>query len=584
MEFGNLGWSNPLCAESSSGFGGVPRDAPKDDIWGHPKGDQGAPGLQPARQGRLPNPYEQQFGTNPYQQQFAKQEPDPFQQPAREHEGGCVAPQLVKEGAAPQKQELTTFQSQFGRQDAQPAQLPFAKQELTEFQAQFGKQDAPAVQQPHFTSFQAQFAKQDVQPTMQPQFAKPELTSFQSQFGRQEAQPPPLQFGKQPVPGFQPSSTRQATQPYPASFARPEEKLDSLSFQPGMRSTPEQTLPSQAPPVQPTAPGQVPLDFRNTFGQPSPAATRPEFAPPPSQGQGQFPPQTRPAHAAPDPFGMPAAQPFAQPGMAEPQFFQPGPGGPGGPPVQPQETRPCACGQLASLCTVRKEGPNTGRSFWKCSNCGSFEWADEPPRPPGAGPQQPSAPPMQDGPPCLCGQPSLGLTVRKDGPNQGRIFFKCANQQAPCGYFQWADEAPPPPGPPCLCGVASSGRKVAKEGQNKGRPFFVCGRRACDFFAWGDEEPGGKGSLPTPARAPPRGGGDLGGPSAGGDVCFNCNQPGHWASNCPNKAQGSAPKRGRGGGRGRGRGRGKKFLHAQESGEFEDFGGFPDQSARFAPF
>jgi len=65
-----------------------------------------------------------------------------------------------------------------------------------------------------------------------------------------------------------------------------------------------------------------------------------------------------------------------------------------------------------------------------------------------------------------------------------------------------------------------------KEGANKGRPYVSCASRKCNFFQWMDEASGeGVQFAPTPVRG--KGGGK-------GDVCFQCNQPGHWASNCPN--------------------------------------------------
>lgn len=249
------------------------------------------------------------------------------------------------------------------------------------------------------------------------------------------------------------------------------------------------------------------------------------------------------------------------------------------------DARNCTCGQPAVLLNVKKEGPNQGRGFFKCAKqhpdqpCSFFEWADEPPRgaqmAPGA-PPMPGMPQLPPGPLCPCGQPSLTLTVKKDGPNQGRNFYKCAQNQ--CGYFQWADQEPDPQGPPCGCGVPSVRRIVQKEGPNRGRPFMICVKRGCDFFQWADEEPKTGAPTPTPARA-----GTVS-RSREGDVCFHCNQPGHWAGSCPNKAAG-APK---GRGKGRGRGRGRKKATDNRSQWFQagygedDFGGFTDD--RFNPY
>lgn len=182
---------------------------------------------------------------------------------------------------------------------------------------------------------------------------------------------------------------------------------------------------------------------------------------------------------------------------------------------------PCACGIPSLQLTVRKEGPNTGRLFYKCgkpdaqARCNYFQWADEPIQPPGSGGGgggnngQPSV----AGPPCQCGQPSAQLTVRKEGPNTGRMFYGCAQPQR-CNYFQWADEPAPqgqgapqggnfsgPPaaaGPPCTCGLPSLQLTVRKEGPNKGRQFYKCGGpqggQNCDYFQWADEP------IATPAR------------------------------------------------------------------------------------
>lgn len=48
--------------------------------------------------------------------------------------------------------------------------------------------------------------------------------------------------------------------------------------------------------------------------------------------------------------------------------------------------------------------------------------------------------PMQPGAVnCNCGKPAKSLTVRKDGPNQGRPFYACETREKSCGFFQWGD-------------------------------------------------------------------------------------------------------------------------------------------------
>ncbi|KAM9748743.1 DNA topoisomerase 3-alpha [Dama dama] len=125
----------------------------------------------------------------------------------------------------------------------------------------------------------------------------------------------------------------------------------------------------------------------------------------------------------------------------------------------------CNCGQEALLLTVRKEGPNQGRQFYKCGGggCSFFLWADS--GHPGAGPpssaSRPPGGPLghppgsgtlpggsgrpgnggSGGASCLCGQPAVTRTVQKDGPNQGRQFHTCAQpREQQCGFFQWVDE------------------------------------------------------------------------------------------------------------------------------------------------
>lgn len=119
--------------------------------------------------------------------------------------------------------------------------------------------------------------------------------------------------------------------------------------------------------------------------------------------------------------------------------------------------------------TTRKPGENQNREFFACSrpnteSCGFFQWKDE------WNPQDASAsrrsstsrnnPPSSrtsfgtstnssssnnnnnalagPGTKCECGQPATLLTCRQ-GPNQGRTFYKCPKpQDQQCNFFAWA--------------------------------------------------------------------------------------------------------------------------------------------------
>lgn len=134
------------------------------------------------------------------------------------------------------------------------------------------------------------------------------------------------------------------------------------------------------------------------------------------------------------------------------------------PPAAPDDGNAvvCNCGSEALLLTVRKDGPNKGRQFYKCSSstCNFFLWADEQPqdggtvaprsstgfqRPGGAG-REPlgsssSSSEAGGGTTCRCEQPAVTRTVQKDGPNKGRQFHTCPKpREQQCGFFQWADE------------------------------------------------------------------------------------------------------------------------------------------------
>ncbi|NXV31469.1 TOP3A topoisomerase, partial [Rissa tridactyla] len=192
----------------------------------------------------------------------------------------------------------------------------------------------------------------------------------------------------------------------------------------------------------------------------------------------------------------------------------------------------CNCGNEALLLTVRKEGPNQGRQFYKCSasTCNFFLWADQQsedrsnvapqgsalPQPfAGRGPAGFQRPGGGRGPElfgsnssdagggtvCNCDQPAVTRTVQKDGPNKGRQFHSCSKpREQQCGFFQWADEnvAPGPSGDVSLNHFGSSGYSRGVGSKAK--------------------RPSGLSSEATAKK--PR-------------TCSICHQPGHTRKTCP---------------------------------------------------
>ncbi|KAM7428568.1 hypothetical protein ABFA07_020472 [Porites harrisoni] len=258
----------------------------------------------------------------------------------------------------------------------------------------------------------------------------------------------------------------------------------------------------------------------------------------------------------------------------------------------------CTCGQPAVKLTVRKDGPNKGRPFYKCSNrdggCDFFLWADDsgcsssfshaaPPVPSNSISRNNVGPRVNHflttvGPfggsdeencvVCTCGQPALKLTVKKDGPNKGREFFKCSNRDGGCDFFLWADDdsgssssfshaAPLTPSnninrnsagfysgqnstvdnsgasPCCHCGQPAVSRTVSKEGPNKGRPFYCCSKprgQGCDFFEWGDTT-GPSTANSYKYKGPSGAARNVGATKK--RKCGLCHQEGHTKRSCP---------------------------------------------------
>ena len=137
---------------------------------------------------------------------------------------------------------------------------------------------------------------------------------------------------------------------------------------------------------------------------------------------------------------------------------------------------------------------------------------------------------------CNCGSPCVVLTTRKEGPNQGRDFFKC--ESGGCSFFQWCDQPALPaaagsrggnsgwqtsqaagsPGSSgavfgnnatsinCKCALPAVRRTVNKEGSNKGREFDTCAKprgEQCGFFQWADEVPSTSAQVGLPIHLLP---------------------------------------------------------------------------------
>lgn len=233
------------------------------------------------------------------------------------------------------------------------------------------------------------------------------------------------------------------------------------------------------------------------------------------------------------------------------------------PPTTPQVTRPPAQRGSGFVPNGQSWGQNSG-------NSASFS---------GGHNQFPSAGSDNGGDEncvvCSCGQPAMMLTVKKDGPNKGRPFYKCSNRDNGCGFFLWADDdssgssstfgqtAPlrstsnfnrnsigfnsdrnwtlpgtsgssntQGSGPSCHCSEPAISRTVSKEGANKGRPFYCCAKprgQGCDFFEWGDTT----GSSAAISKFKPGRSASSNSGGARKRRCGLCQQEGHTKRTCP---------------------------------------------------
>lgn len=233
---------------------------------------------------------------------------------------------------------------------------------------------------------------------------------------------------------------------------------------------------------------------------------------------------------------------------------------PQGPPPPPR----CRCGLVAARRAVHKEGPNQGREFLCCplpsekNPCNLFEWVAPDTEALNGSPAVSAGnavtAPEATGVVCYCGQAAATMTVKKNGPNFGRSFLKCAKpQEQQCSFFTWTSD----PAPEAANAVATANKYAP--GTAIVAPCFKCGKgghwaRECpnvDGGKSGQVGGEGDGALPIPTDGHmtgrtteqkmewtpppperPQGSGRLTS-VFGGETCLKCFASGHWARDCP---------------------------------------------------
>jgi DNA topoisomerase-3 len=103
----------------------------------------------------------------------------------------------------------------------------------------------------------------------------------------------------------------------------------------------------------------------------------------------------------------------------------------------------CLCGKQAVQLTVKKDGPNMGRKFYSCADnktCDFFLWCDGENNINNNNNNYNNNNQIGESETkmCQCEIPALQLTVRKEGPNQNKKFYKCSQDK--CKFFEWAED------------------------------------------------------------------------------------------------------------------------------------------------
>ncbi|KAJ1797544.1 DNA topoisomerase 3-alpha, partial [Coemansia sp. RSA 2399] len=187
-----------------------------------------------------------------------------------------------------------------------------------------------------------------------------------------------------------------------------------------------------------------------------------------------------------------------------------------------------------------------------------------------------AAMPLSNNPTCQCGMLSAQRVTTADGPNRGRPFYVCPKpRESQCGFFEWADqpnatnqhqhrsqnqEMPlygqqplpsvyssadednaPATKPKCKCGLYAIPKTKQAGGTNQGREYLMCSRafNGCGFVCWQDEAEAYMSRSSANGRSTAAPASSFGPSSSHTSTCYKCQQTGHWARECPNDAQAS---------------------------------------------
>lgn len=101
----------------------------------------------------------------------------------------------------------------------------------------------------------------------------------------------------------------------------------------------------------------------------------------------------------------------------------------------------CLCGASTFVSVSKKSGrPFFGCACKdREKSCNFFQWGDEDGSGTGSGGGGGQHQENTEGVSCGCNINARLLTVRKEGPNVGRTFYSCGNGKDGCGFFLWSD-------------------------------------------------------------------------------------------------------------------------------------------------